>query len=141
MPGKLCSYSPYSVHRSEQSSRSGHPRHGRRVIPAATSDPRKRFNFSSGNLPWLLKFQMEHSKKLSPETLPQLRRLAHDLSNSIETIMQASYLLGQSKLDANGKKWVQMIESAADEASRVNRSIREILRSYQEKSVGRRRAS
>ncbi|HKN32643.1 MAG TPA: hypothetical protein VJX16_05305 [Terriglobales bacterium] len=84
---------------------------------------------------------MEHSKKLSPETLPQLRRLAHDLSNSIETIMQASYLLGQSKLDANGKKWVQMIESAADEASRVNRSIREILRSYQEKSVGRRRAS
>jgi len=55
--------------------------------------------------------------------------------------MQASYLLGQSKLDANGKKWVQMIESAADEASRVNRSIREILRSYQEKSVGRRRAS
>ncbi|PYX80856.1 MAG: hypothetical protein DMG70_21930 [Acidobacteria bacterium] len=84
---------------------------------------------------------MEHSKKLAAETLPQLRRLAHDLSNSIETIMQASYLLGQSKLDTNGKKWVQMIDSAAEEAARVNRSIREILRSYQEKSVGRRRSA
>ena len=84
---------------------------------------------------------MDQPKKLSPETLTQLRRLAHDLSNSIETIMQASYLLGQSKLDANGKKWVQMIESAAEEASRVNRSIREILRSYQEKSASRRRSA
>jgi signal transduction histidine kinase len=84
---------------------------------------------------------MDHSKKLSPEILPQLRRLAHDLSNSIETIMQAAYLLGQSKLDPNGKKWVQMIESAAEDATRVNRSIREILRSYQEKSASPRRSA
>ena len=85
--------------------------------------------------------KLETMARIPPEISTKLRSLAHDLSNSIETIMQASYLLGQSKLDTNGKKWVQMIDSAAEEAARVNRSIREILRSYQEKSVGRRRSA
>jgi signal transduction histidine kinase len=84
---------------------------------------------------------MDHSKKQAPDFIPQLRRLAHDLSNSIETIMQASYLLAQTKLDANAKKWLQMIGAATEDAGRINRSIREILRSQQEKSVPRRRAS
>jgi hypothetical protein len=110
-------------------------------ITGTTSWPKGINSISRQDLPWHLKSPMDQPKKLSPETLTQLRRLAHDLSNSIETIMQASYLLGQSKLDANGKKWVQMIESAAEEASRVNRSIREILRSYQEKSASRRRSA
>ena len=72
---------------------------------------------------------MEHSKKLSPETLPQLRRLAHDLSNSIETIMQACYLLNQADLDEDGKKWISLIDNATRDAARLNREIREILRS------------
>jgi hypothetical protein len=73
--------------------------------------------------------KMDQSKKLAGEVVTQLRRLAHDLSNSIETIMQASYLLSQTKLDANGKKWAGMIESAVQDAAQINQGLREILRS------------
>jgi len=59
----------------------------------------------------------------------RLRTLAHDLSNSIETVMQASYLLAQAKLDDTNKKWVELIDNAARDAARINREIREILRS------------
>jgi signal transduction histidine kinase len=63
------------------------------------------------------------------ELSKQLRTLAHDLSNSIETIMQASYLLGQAAaLDDTNKKWVELIDNAARDAARINREIREILR-------------
>jgi signal transduction histidine kinase len=72
---------------------------------------------------------MENSSKLPDDLIQNLRRLAHDLSNSIETILQAAYLLGQAKVDANSKKWTQLIDTAAQDAARINREIREILRS------------
>ncbi len=72
---------------------------------------------------------MESAKKLPPDVVRQLRSLAHDLSNSIETILQACYLLGQSNLQGNNKKWVGLIDTAAQDSARINRSIREILRS------------
>jgi GTPase involved in cell partitioning and DNA repair len=71
----------------------------------------------------------EESKKPQSETVQKLRILSHDLSNYIETIMQASYLLAQAKLDDNNKKWLEMVDKAAQDAARVNREIREILRS------------
>lgn len=74
---------------------------------------------------------------MSRDVTADLRHLAHDLSNSIETIMQAGYLLGQTKLDANGKRWAKMIESAVDDAARINRGIRQILRDQQEKENDR----
>ncbi len=67
--------------------------------------------------------------KMSPEVNTELRRLAHDLSNSIETVMQATYLLAQAKLDDANKKWLELIDTAARDAARINRELREILRS------------
>jgi hypothetical protein len=67
--------------------------------------------------------------KLAPEVITKLRSLAHDLSNSIETVMQASYLLGQAKLDDANKRWLELVDNAARDAARINRDIREILRS------------
>jgi len=66
---------------------------------------------------------------MPPEVNTKLRALAHDLSNSIEAIMQASYLLAQSKLDDNGKRWLDLIDNATRDAARINREIRDILRS------------
>ena len=71
----------------------------------------------------------ESPKTMSPELNKQLRTLAHDLSNSIETIMQASYLLAQAKLDDTNKKWLELVDNAARDAARINREIREVLRS------------
>ncbi|MBZ5648746.1 MAG: hypothetical protein LAN37_16170 [Acidobacteriia bacterium] len=74
----------------------------------------------------------EPAAKIPPEINQHLRALAHDLSNSIETVMQASYLLSQSSLDEAGKKWAGLIDTAVRDAARINREIREILRSQSE---------
>jgi hypothetical protein len=71
----------------------------------------------------------DESINIASETVARLRTLAHDLSNAIETVMQASYLMAQSPLDDNNQKWLKMIDAAAQEAARINRTIREILRS------------
>ena len=72
---------------------------------------------------------MESSDKLQSDTITRLRSLAHDLSNSIETVMQASYLLAQAKLEEPNKKWLDLIDQATQDAARINREIRDILRS------------
>jgi K+-sensing histidine kinase KdpD len=66
--------------------------------------------------------------KVPPPLQTRLRALAHDLSNSLETIMQASYLLGQKPLGIEEKKWVELIEDAAQDAAQLNRELREMLR-------------
>jgi hypothetical protein len=76
---------------------------------------------------------METSPKttlgIPPEVNARLRTLAHDLSNAIETVTQATYLLAQGKLDESSRKWLEMIDKAAQDAARINREIRELLRS------------
>jgi len=67
---------------------------------------------------------------MTPEVNKQLRTLAHDLSNAIETIMQASYLLQQSKLDDVSKRWADLIDTAVRDSARINREIREVLRAH-----------
>jgi light-regulated signal transduction histidine kinase (bacteriophytochrome) len=69
------------------------------------------------------------STKIPSDISTQLRSLAHDLSNSIETVMQACYLLNMSTLDENSKKWAEMIDTAIRDAAKVNREIRDVLRS------------
>jgi K+-sensing histidine kinase KdpD len=73
--------------------------------------------------------EMDPTAKIPAEIRNKLRALSHDLSNSVEAIMQASYLLAQCKLDENPKKWSEMIERAARDCVRINREIREVLRS------------
>ena len=57
-----------------------------------------------------------------------LRNLSHELSNSLDTVLQASYLLEQSKLSPSTRNWVKMISNAAQDAAAHNREIREVLR-------------
>jgi len=40
--------------------------------------------------------------------------------------------LAQAKLDDNNQKWLDLVDKAAQDAARVNRQIREILRSQSE---------
>ena len=71
---------------------------------------------------------MTNPQKLPVDVATQMRELVHDLSNSVETIMQASYLLGQLEMPSHGKKWVELIEQAAQDAAHINRQLREVLR-------------
>jgi K+-sensing histidine kinase KdpD len=72
------------------------------------------------------------SKKINRDVqaeVTKLRALAHDLSNALEAIIQASYLLTQAKLDSESKRWAQLLQTSSDEAAKINREIRRLLRS------------
>jgi nitrogen-specific signal transduction histidine kinase len=71
----------------------------------------------------------DSSGKIPPEAAKELRTLAHELSNALETIVQASYLLTQANPPENMKRWVDMIDKASQDAVDINRSLRQILRS------------
>jgi hypothetical protein len=76
--------------------------------------------------------KMSKEEKIPLNLSKELRSLAHDLSNSIECIMQACYLLNNSKLDETAKKWAEMIDQGARDAAQINRQIRDILRTKSE---------
>ncbi len=71
----------------------------------------------------------DNDKKILAEQMKQLRALAHDLSNSLETIVQATYLLGQAHQGDESRRWVQLIERSSQDAVHINQKLREILRS------------
>ena len=76
----------------------------------------------------------DEAPKIPLPIAKELRTLAHDLSNSIETIMQATYLLSQVKLDDANKKWLGLIDQATRDAAKINREIRDVLRSQSQQS-------
>jgi nitrogen-specific signal transduction histidine kinase len=72
------------------------------------------------------------SKHTKQDEVAELRTLAHDLSNSLEAILQAAYLLGQAKLDESSKRWAHLIDISSQDAARINREIRKHLRALSE---------
>lgn len=69
------------------------------------------------------------SDKIPPELAKELRTLAHDLSNALETIVQATYLITQAGPPENSRRWVELIDQASQDAVRINQKLRQILRS------------
>jgi hypothetical protein len=69
------------------------------------------------------------SAKIPAELAKELRTLAHDLSNSLETIIQATYLISQAGPPENSRRWVELIDQASQEAVKINQKLRQILRS------------
>lgn len=67
--------------------------------------------------------------KIPTDLAKELRTLAHDLSNSLETIVQATYLISQSGPPDNMRRWVELIDQASQEAVRINQKLRQLLRS------------
>ena len=72
---------------------------------------------------------MAPANTIPAEIARELRALAHDLSNALETILQATYLVSQTELPENTRRWVEMLDQASQEAVILNRKLREILRS------------
>jgi hypothetical protein len=68
--------------------------------------------------------------KIPAALAKDLRHLAHDLSNALETIVQATYLISQAGPPENSRRWLEMIDQASKEAVQINGKLREILRSH-----------
>jgi hypothetical protein len=69
------------------------------------------------------------SDKIPAEVAKELRTLAHDLSNALETIVQATYLISQAGPPETSRRWVELIDQASKDAVKINQKLRLILRS------------
>jgi hypothetical protein len=61
------------------------------------------------------------------EQAKEIRRLSHDLSNALEIIVQANYLLGAVSHDESAKQWAQLLENGVLQAAEINRSLRDYI--------------
>lgn len=70
-----------------------------------------------------------------PERIPdelalEIRKLAHDLSNALEIIVQTSYLLSTVELKEPATDWLKMLDSGVQKALDLNLSLREYIRTH-----------
>lgn len=66
-----------------------------------------------------------------PEELAlEVRKLAHELSNALEVIVQTSYLLGTLELKEPGSDWVRMLDNGVRKALDLNLALRNYIRSH-----------
>jgi hypothetical protein len=64
-----------------------------------------------------------------PEELAiEIRRLAHDLSNALEIIVQTSYLLNMAELKEPANDWLRMLDSGVAKALELNAQLREYIK-------------
>jgi hypothetical protein len=64
-----------------------------------------------------------------PEELAlEIRKLAHELSNSLEVIVQTSYLLSMAELKEPANDWLRMLDSGVAKALEINLQLREFIK-------------
>ena len=71
---------------------------------------------------------MSTTQLIPLEQATKLRRLTHDMSNALEIIVQANYLLGTAALDDAAKQWAQLLDQGVQQAADINRDLREYIR-------------
>jgi len=70
-----------------------------------------------------------------PEMIPdelalEIRKLAHDLSNALEIIVQTSYLLSTVELKEPATDWLGMLDSGVQKALDINLSLRTCIKAH-----------
>ena len=69
-------------------------------------------------------------QKIPEELALEIRRLAHDLSNALEIIVQTSYLLGTAGLKEPASDWLRMLEGGVQKALDLNSDLRTYVREH-----------
>ena len=71
------------------------------------------------------------STAVIPEELARdIRRIAHDLSNSLEIIVQTSYLLSMADLKDPAAEWLRMLDSGVAKALDLNLQLRDYIKQH-----------
>ncbi|WP_263410824.1 hypothetical protein [Terriglobus tenax] len=69
-----------------------------------------------------------------PEDLAlEIRKLAHDLSNALEIIVQTSYLLSTADLKPPASDWLGMMDSGVQKALDLNLQLRNYIKTHSPK--------
>jgi hypothetical protein len=70
------------------------------------------------------------AQEIPEELALEVRKLAHDLSNALEIVVQTSYLLGTIELKDPGPEWLRMLESGVTKALAINQSLRSYIKAH-----------
>ncbi len=66
-----------------------------------------------------------------PEELAlEIRRLAHNLSNALEIIVQTNYLLGTVEMKEPASEWLRMMDSGVRMALETNLALRTYIKAH-----------
>jgi hypothetical protein len=66
-----------------------------------------------------------------PEDLAvEIRKLAHDLSNALEIIVQTSYLLSTADLKEPASDWLRMLDGGVQKALDLNLALRSYIKTH-----------
>ena len=66
-----------------------------------------------------------------PEDLAvEIRRLAHDLSNALEIIVQTSFLLSTTEMKEPASDWLQMLDGGVQKALDINLALRNYVKDH-----------
>ena len=60
----------------------------------------------------------------------EVRKLAHDLSNALEIVVQTSYLLSTADLKTPASDWLRMLESGTQKALEINANLRTFIKEH-----------
>jgi hypothetical protein len=92
-------------------------RNGQRKQRTMTNIP------NSTNLP-------SSGEKIPEELALEVRKLAHDLSNALEIVVQTSYLLGTTGLKEPASDWLRMLDSGVQKALDINMALRTYIKAH-----------
>ena len=70
------------------------------------------------------------AQQIPEELALEIRRMAHDLSNALEIIVQTSYLLSMAELKEPATDWLRMLESGVNKALELNLQLRSYIKQH-----------
>jgi hypothetical protein len=69
-------------------------------------------------------------EKIPEDISVEMRRIAHDLSNALEVIVQTSYLLGTADLKEPASDWLRMLDGGVEKAMQLNQALRSYIKEH-----------
>jgi hypothetical protein len=74
--------------------------------------------------------QTPDGDKIPEELAVEIRKLAHDLSNALEIIVQTSYLLSTAEIKGPASDWLRMLDGGVQKALDLNLALRNYVKTH-----------
>ncbi len=71
--------------------------------------------------------EAEQGAPLTQEDAKQFRKIAHDINNALELMVQASYLVNTTELSDQAKEWMKLLDQGVRQATDLNRQMRDYV--------------
>jgi hypothetical protein len=71
-----------------------------------------------------------NGEKIPEDLAVEMRKLAHDLSNALEIVVQTSYLLGTTEMKEPASDWLRLLDDGVRKALDLNLALRTYIKQH-----------